>query len=52
MHHLDADWAYREKGWQELQKDTTSYIKQILEATSNKTAAVRPLTTHLKDYPS
>ena len=29
----------------------TSYSKQILKATSHKTTAVLPPTTHLKDYP-
>ena len=52
MHLLDADEAYKEKAWQQLHKDAKSYIKQILEATSHKTAAVRPPLTHLKDHPN
>ena len=47
MHHMDADWAYREKAKWELHKNVTSYNEQILEATSHKTAAVRPPTSHL-----
>ena len=39
------------KNWQ-LHKDATSYIKQILEATSQKTAAVQPPTTHLEYHPN
>ena len=42
-----AELAYREKAWRELHKNATSYIEQILEATSHKTAAVRPPTSHL-----
>ena len=44
---MDADKAYREKVRQELRKNTTSYIEQILEATFHKTAAVRLPTSHL-----
>ena len=50
MYHMDADKAYRDKAWRQLHKDTTSYIKQILEAASHKTAAVVPPTTHLEDH--
>ena len=46
MHHFDADYVYGEKAWWQLHKDATSYIKQILEATSGKTTAVWPPTTH------
>ena len=31
-----------------MHKNTTSYTEQILEATSHKTAAVQPLTSHLQ----
>ena len=34
----------REKAWEQLHKNTTRYIEQIVEATYHKTAAVRPLT--------
>ena len=39
MHHMDAEQAYGEKAWQQLQKTTSSCIEQILEATSHKTIA-------------
>ena len=47
MHHMNTDKAYREKARQKLHKNVTSYIEQILEATSHETATVRPLTSHL-----
>ncbi len=46
MHHMDADKAYRERAIRELHKNATSYIEQILEATSQETA-VRPPTYYL-----
>ena len=42
---MDADKAYWEKASWKMRKDATSSIKQILEATSNKIAAVRPPTS-------
>ena len=45
MHHIDA--TYKEKAWRELHKNATSYIEEILEAISQKTAAVRSPTSHL-----
>ena len=47
MHHIDTDKTYRVKAEQELHKNATSYIEQILEATTHETTAVRPLTTYL-----
>ena len=44
---MDADETYREKGRQELLKNATSYIEQILEAISHETTAVRAPTTYL-----
>ena len=44
--------AYHEKAWRQLHKNATSNIKKVLEAASHKEAAVRPLTTHHKNYPS
>ena len=35
-----------------LCKNAMSCIEQVLEATSHKTAAVRPPTTHLKNHPN
>ena len=37
---------YGEKSWRQLLKNTASNIEQVLETTHNKTAAVRPPTTH------
>ena len=31
MHHMDTDEAYWKKAWQQLHKNATSYIEQILE---------------------
>ena len=47
MHHMDADKTYREKAGQQLHKNATSYIEQVLEATCHKTATIRPPTSHL-----
>ena len=50
MHHMDADKEYGEKAWWQLHKNAESCIEQILEATPHKTAAVRPPTSHHKNY--
>ena len=42
----------KNEAWRQLHKDATSYIEQILETTSHKTAAVLPPTTHLENYPN
>ena len=47
MRQMDADWAFREKAWQQLHKNSANYIEQILEATPHKTAAIRLSTSHL-----
>ena len=47
MHPVDADYTYREKDRRKLKKNAKSHIKQILGATSHKTAAVQPPTSHL-----
>ena len=49
MHHIDAN---KKKARWKLLKNTVSYFEQIQEETPNKTAAVLPLTFHLKNYPS
>ena len=46
MHHMDDGKVYREKASQELHKKAMSHIKQILEATYHKAAAVWPPTSH------
>ena len=43
---------YGEKAWQQLHKNAASNIEQVLEATPQKTPAVRPPTTHQENYPS
>ena len=48
---MGADQPYKEKAWRELHKNATSYIEQILEATSFKTENVRPPNSHLKNHP-
>ena len=40
------------KAWWQLHKIAVSNIEQVLEATLNKIAAVRPPTTHHENYPS
>ena len=47
MHHMDTDWAYREKARRELHDNDMNPTEQIQEATSHKTAAVRPPTSNL-----
>ena len=42
MHHMDADFMYREKARRELHKNATSYTEQILEAAYHETTAIRP----------
>ena len=37
----------REKSIQELHKNVTNYIEQILEKTSHETTVLRPPTSHL-----
>ena len=44
MHHMDADMTPGEKVRWKLHKNPMSYIKQILEATTHETTAVRQLT--------
>ena len=49
MHHMGADKVQGEKAWRQLHKNATRYFEPILEATSHKTVAVRPATSHLKN---
>ena len=39
-----------EKVWRQLHKNAASNTEQVLEATPNKAAAVRPPTTHHEIY--
>ena len=43
---------YGEKALRQLHKNAASNVEQVLEAIPNKAAAVRPLTTHDKNYPT
>ena len=45
-------WTHGEKVWRQLHKNPASNIEQVIEAAPHKAAAVRPLTTHHKNYPS
>ena len=36
MDHMEVDETYRQKIWQKVHGNATSYIEQILEATSTK----------------
>ena len=47
MHHLDSNETHGKKAKWELHNNVTCYFKNILEATSFNTAAVRPLTSHV-----
>ena len=46
MHHVEADFAYREKALQQLYKNAASCIEQILKAIPQKTVAVQPPATY------
>ena len=46
MYHMDDNKTYKEKAIQKLHKNATSYIEQIMEATSHETAAVQLLTPY------
>ena len=50
MHYTDTNETDVEKAWRQLHKKAASNIKQVLEAASQKRAAVRPPTTHPENY--
>ena len=50
MRHLYSNETLREKARWGLYKNSTCWFQQIPEATPNKTAAVRPLSSHLTNY--
>ena len=52
MDALHGRLAAGEKAWQQLHKNFASNIEQGLEAAPQKSAAVRPPTTHHENYPS
>ena len=49
---MDANKMYGEKAWRQLNKNAASNIKQVLETTPHKVAAVQPPTAHHENYPS
>ena len=49
MHNVDA---YGEKAWRQLHKNSMNCIGQVQEATSHKTAIVRPPTTDHENHPN
>ena len=52
MHYMDANETAREKAWWQLHKNAARNIEQVLEATPDKAAAIRPPTTHHKNVVS
>ena len=50
MHDMDANEADGEEARRQLHKNVASNIKQVLEATLHKEAAVRPPTSHHENY--
>ena len=52
MHYMDTNKIHREKARWKLHKNATCCFEQILEATLDKTAVVRPTTSHLTNHPS
>ena len=49
---MDANETDGEKAWWQLNKNATSNMEQVLEATPNKAAAIRPPITHHENYQS
>ena len=52
LHHSNFNKILQEKARWEIHKDIACCFEQKLEAAPYKTAAVRPLTTHLTNHPS
>ena len=52
MQHMNAGKAPREKAWRQLHKNATSYIEQILDATSHKTAVLISKTHQIRQIRS
>ena len=50
MYHMDANKTHKEKARLELHKNAANCLEQILEATSQKTAAIQPLASHLTNH--
>ena len=52
LHHLDTNKTLGEKAGRELYKDAACSLKQVLEASLHKRAAVQPLTSYHTNHPS
>ena len=52
MHYMDANEKDGEKFWRQLHKNVANNIERVLEATPHKALAIRPPTTHHRNYPS
>ena len=52
MHHVDTNKTYGEQARRQFHKNAASYIKQVLEVTLHKTAAVWPHTTYNENHPN
>ena len=52
MHYMNVHKTDGEKAWQQLHKNAASNFEQVLEATHDKAAAVRPPTSHHENYQS
>ena len=52
MSHMDFNLTYGEKAWRHLHKNAASNIEHVLEAASNKAAALRTPITHHENYQS
>ena len=50
MLHLDSNEKYGAKARKKLLKNTKRGFKQIKDAAPHKTAAIRPLTSHLTNH--
>ena len=49
---MDPNKTYGEKAWRQIYKNAAINIEQVLEAAPHISAALRPLTIHLENYPS
>ena len=50
MHHMDANLTDGEKASRQFHKNVASNIEQVVETAPDKTAAIRPPTTHHENY--
>ena len=52
MHYMDANETDGEKAWQQLHKNASRNIEQVLEAKPHKAPAIRPPASHHENYQS